>query len=315
MSAETDADVLVIGSLNTDLVIRAPRHPLPGETLHASAVSTLPGGKGANQALAAARAGARTAMIGAVGTDENAQVALSLLRESGVDLRGVDALEGPTGLAVVTVSDDAENSILVVSGANAEVGADRVRAHAEQIAAAPVVVLQGEIPREGIEEAARHCTGRLILNLAPVIAVDPAVILAADPLVVNEHEAALVLEQLTTGQDAPAEEPRRLVQRLRAAGVRSVVLTLGAEGSLLSEGEPGVLVAVPAAPIDAVDTTGAGDAFTGALAAGLAAGQGLREAARRASRFAAFSAQRLGAQSSYSRSGDELPALPGPAEG
>lgn len=321
MSAASGS-IVVVGSINADLIVQVQRHPQPGETIPGSGGQMLPGGKGANQAVAAARLGGQVALIGATGDDANAEVALSGLRASGVDLSGVATIPGPTGFAVVTVAQDGENSIVVVPGTNASVGSDLVSRHSEQIGAADVVVCQGEIPREGIEALAPLVRGRFVHNPAPVIDLDPAVLLASDPLVLNEHEAALVLEQLTaaardrTGAipkgSAEAGAPVRAVPEamataLLAAGIPSVIITLGAEGALVVDGDG--LTHIPAAPVRAVDTTGAGDAFIGALATALARGDALREAARFASRVGAFAVTGRGAQPSYPTLCDPLPPL------
>lgn len=318
MSSSQRFPVVVVGSLNADLTVRVTRHPHPGETLLGDGGQMTPGGKGANQALAAARTGARVAMVGAVGQDQAAQVALSLLEQGGVDLAGVARREGPTGLAVVTVAGDGENSIVVVPGANAAMDAEAVSAQRELIAQAAVVVLQGEIPRSGIEAAIHCATGLVVLNPAPVLALDADLVRRADPLVVNEHEAAAALEQLEARPQgvpagtpatppAPDADPRDLVAGLVTAGVRSVVLTLRAAGCLVADAAG--TDTVPAAQVEAVDTTGAGDAFVGALAARLADGEDLRSAARHASRVAGFSVTGRGAQPSYPRGEDLLPEL------
>jgi ribokinase len=336
--------IVVVGSINVDLTATVRRHPLPGETLHGTGGEMTPGGKGANQAVAAGLLGGSVTMIGAVGTDGQAEVALSALRSSGVDTSQVTEIEGPTGLAIVTVSEDGENTIVVVPGANAAMDAEVVRRHAEVIGAAEIVVCQGEIPRSGIEALPALTRGRLLHNPAPVMELDPAVLRGSDPLVVNEHEAALVLEQLsdstaeagagagagaeagaeaeaeagaesgaeprTESESGPAAErssPEGVLRALLAAGVPSAVLTLGAEGSLV--GDAAGIHRVPAAPVQAVDTTGAGDAFIGALAVGLARGESLPEAALLASRVGAFAATGHGAQPSYPGRRDELPAL------
>jgi ribokinase len=311
--------IVVVGSINADLSTRVARHPQPGETLHGTGGEVRPGGKGANQAAAAALQGGAVAMVGAVGDDAMASDALSVLSSSGADLSAVRRVEGPTGLAVVTVSDDGENTIVVVPGANATVTAERVRESADLIAGAEVVVLQGEIPRDGIEEAARRTQGRLILNPAPVLELDRDVLLRADPLVVNEHEAALVLDLLEDDTDTDAGSspaPEDLAHALHAVGIESLVITLGAEGALVgasgAHGDPQTdvdwsLVRVPAVTVRAVDTTGAGDAFVGSLAVRLAEGASLADAARFATRVSAASVTRDGAQSSYPREGEELP--------
>lgn len=305
-ASSPDDTIVVVGSVNVDLLAQVQRHPRPGETLHGTGGQMLPGGKGANQAVAAARLGARVAMVGAVGTDVQAEAALSALREAGVDLGHVAEIEGPTGLAIVTVAEDGENSIVVIAGANDAMDAGRVRAAAEVISAARIVVCQGEIPRDGIEALPALATGRFLHNPAPVMELDPAVLRASDPLVVNQHEAGLVLAQLVPGQEAP-EDPDAVVAALRAAGIPSAVLTLGADGSLVAD-QAGVR-RIPPAPVETVDTTGSGDAFIGALALGLARGDDLATAARLASRVGAFAATGEGAQPSYPTAADALPPL------
>lgn len=305
-ASSPDGTIVVVGSVNVDLLAQVRRHPRPGETLHGTGGQMLPGGKGANQAVAAARLGARVAMVGAVGTDVQAEAALSALREAGVDLGHVAEIEGPTGLAIVTVAEDGENSIVVIAGANDAMDAARVRAAAEVISAARIVVCQGEIPRDGIEALPALVTGRFLHNPAPVMELDPAVLRASDPLVVNQHEAGLVLAQLAPDRAAP-EDPEAVVGALRAAGIPSAVLTLGADGSLVAD--QGGVRRIPPAPVEAVDTTGSGDAFIGALALGLARGDDLATAARLASRVGAFAATGEGAQPSYPTAADALPPL------
>ncbi|AXK46559.1 ribokinase [Brachybacterium saurashtrense] len=301
-----DGSIVVVGSVNVDLLAQVRRHPAPGETLHGTGGQMLPGGKGANQAVAAARLGARVTMVGAVGTDAQAEVALSALREAGVDLTRLAEVEGPTGLAIVTVAEDGENSIVVIAGANDAMDAERVRAAREAIAAARIVVCQGEIPRDGIEALPALVTGRFLHNPAPVMELDPAVLRASDPLVVNQHEAGLVLAQLAPDLSAPTD-PGAMVRALQTQGIASVVLTLGADGARVADADG--IQPIPPAPVDAVDTTGAGDAFIGALALGLARGDDLATAARLASRVGAFAATGEGAQPSYPSADDTLPAL------
>ena len=298
--------VVVVGSINADQVTTVARHPLPGETLIGTSMVVLPGGKGANQAVAAAQLGARVAMVGAIGLDSLAASATVILESANVDLSNVRTVAGPTGLAVITVSADGENTIVVIPGANATVDADVVGQSADLIAGAAVVVLQGEIPAAGIAAAARLARGRVVLNLAPVIELDPATIAAADPLIVNEHEAALLLAQLTPGTTPPATDAEA-VARLREWGVTSVVLTRGALGAIVSDAEGTDAVASPV--VVAVDSSGAGDAFVGALSARLAAGDSLRDAARLAVRVGAFAVQSRGTQPSYPHAGDLLPEV------
>ncbi|AJT43195.1 ribokinase [Psychromicrobium lacuslunae] len=294
----------MVGSINVDQTVRVQRLPSPGETLLGSSITIGPGGKGANQALAAARLGATVSLIGAVGDDASAAAATELLQSAGVDLSAVTSVAGPTGLALIYLADDAENTIVVVPGANAAMDASMVETSAARIAEAAVVVLQGEIPADGIATAVRLSTGRMVLNLAPVVALDHSLIRAANPLVVNEHEAALVLSQLDAEAAVPAED-EALVVALRAQGVPGVVLTRGAQGAICSD-QAGTF-SVPAPRVNAIDSSGAGDAFVGALSARLAMGETLLEASHYAARVGAFAVQSHGTQASYPHSGDALP--------
>ncbi|TWH30051.1 ribokinase [Isoptericola variabilis J7] len=288
------ASIVVVGSVNADLVVRTAAHPAPGETVLGSSLEVLPGGKGANQAVAA--------LVGAVGSDEFAEPATAGLRSAGVDLSGLAQVPGPTGIAIITVSDDGENTIVVVPGANGSVDADAVRRHAQLVAGADVVVLQGEIPPSGIEEAARLAHGRVVLNLAPVLELPDDVTRLADPLVVNEHEALRFL-------GIHEGEPHDVVRALVDAGPRSAVLTLGARGARVAErsGERTEVTAVAAPKVDVVDTTGAGDAFVGALAWRLSAGDPLAVAAGFAARAGAHAATLSGAQPSFPAESSTLP--------
>jgi len=332
------AEVVVVGSINVDQVVTTDRLPLPGETLIGTSMTLLPGGKGANQAVAAARRGAATTMVGAVGDDVHAEAALPLLVASGVDVGRVGVAAGPTGLAVVTVGSDSENTIVVVPGANASVDEEAVARHSEVVSGAAVVVLQGEIPVSGIERAARLATGRLVLNLAPVVAVSAEVVRLADPLVLNEHEGRLLLEMIapdaagrlagressdsstgasssdasstgasSTGASSTDADTAdaAVVAELRALGTASVVLTRGAAGALVSDASGSW--SVPSPRVRAVDSSGAGDAFVGALSAALASGSSLLEAAQEAVRVGAYSVTTAGTQPSYPGLDDDLP--------
>ncbi|WP_024287349.1 ribokinase [Cellulomonas sp. KRMCY2] len=310
-------DVVVVGSINVDLVLTVPRHPLPGETLLGGSGAHFAGGKGANQAVAAARLGAVTAMVGAVGDDATAATALAELRAADVDLAAVAVHPGPTGLAVVTLADDGENTIVVVAGANASVTTERVDAAAGTIGAAAVCVLQAEIPLDAVARAAEVAAAagvRVVLNVAPACTLPLATLRLADPLVVNEHELAIVLTAVDHGADlAPLTgDPDALgdgaltrAARLHALGVPSVLVTLGAAGVVGVEADGSW--SEPARTVTPRDTTGAGDAFVGALATHLARGATLRDAAVIATRVAAYSVQRLGAQASYPWKDDPLP--------
>ncbi len=293
------ARIVVVGSVNADLRVTVQRHPRPGETVLGGDGTVTPGGKGANQALAAARAGGRVAMVGAVGRDPNARAALRLLEESGADLGAVDEADGPTGVAVVMVAASGENEIIIIPGANATVSAGAVDRHRDLIAGAGVVVCQGETPADGIARACELAAGRFILNPAPVIELPLDVVRRADPLVVNEHEGALVAAMFDAGADTETLEadPSGCVGLLRSHGCRSVVMTLGSKGALVASGDE--VRQVEAVRVEAVDTVGAGDAFVGALAARLSEGQELEEACGYAARFAALTVTREGAQASF----------------
>ena len=313
MSSPATGRVVVLGSLNADVFARVQRHPRPGETVLGSGGEVRAGGKGANQAAAAALAGARVVMVGAVGSDAYAAVATGNLARAGVSLDAVRTVDGPTGLALITVSADGENSIIVIPGANAQVGEPEL-AQLDSLDAGDVLVLQGEVPVESVTAAALAAAARgarVVLNLAPVIDLPAGVLRLADPLVVNEHEGAGALRLLGGGAlrllgggalrlvdaDPTGGSPTELCAALREHGVPSVVMTLGGQGALIAAAGP--VTAIPAEKVAVVDTTGAGDAFAGALAAGLCAGEDLVAAAQRASRFAAEAVQHEGAQDSY----------------
>jgi ribokinase len=299
--------IVVVGSVNADLVARVPAHPSRGETVLAGSMAVLPGGKGANQAVATARLGGDVALVGAIGDGPFSEIAISGLRDSGVRLDAVTTVHGHSGVALVTVSDDGENAIVVVPGANLSVDAELVGRHAELVAGAVVVVLQGEIPVSGIEAAARHATGRVLLNLAPVVPLAADVLALADPLVVNAGEAWRLLRD--AGRPVPEDSPFAVVDELLELGPRSVVLTMGAAGAVVCEPDHdgGAPVVVPAPHVRAVDTTGAGDAFIGAMAWRLADGDTLADAARTAVRAGAFSVATAGAQPSFPTADDVLP--------
>jgi ribokinase len=291
MSPERPFDVVVVGSINADLVVRVDRRPAAGETVMGGELAVHPGGKGANQAVAAARLGARVLMIGAVGHDGYGELLLDSLGATGVDAAGVGRVDVPTGVALIVVDRAGENSIVVAPGANATVRPDVVAAHRGDLGRAAVCVLQCELPSAAVEAAAREAAAqgtRVVLNLAPPLALSPDVLALCDPLVLNEHEAAQVL-----GTGADPEATTELLGR----GPRSVVLTLGSRGAVVDDGTGPVAVAAPRVRV--ADTTGAGDAFTGALAYRLAQGDALADAARLAARVGALTVTRDGAQSSF----------------
>jgi ribokinase len=291
------AAVAVVGSLNLDLVVRVPRLPGPGETVVGGDVFRNPGGKGANQAVAAARLGRAVAMIGCVGDDPAGRELLGSLQADGVDTARVRVVDGvPSGAAFITVNQDGENQIVVSPGANARLTADDVDAAGAALRAAAVTLLQLEIPLEAVAAAARTAGGRVVLNPAPVRALPEGLLGQVHVLVPNRVELAQL-----AGAPAPAtvEEAAGLAGGLPA---RAVVVTLGAHGALVVE--DGRSSHVPAVPVQPVDTTAAGDAFCGGLADALAGGATLQDAARWAVRVAAAACMREGAQASLPTPGE-----------
>ncbi|MFD0413922.1 ribokinase [Streptomyces sp. NPDC127108] len=300
-----DYDLLVVGSANADLVTAVERRPAAGETVLGSDLAVHPGGKGANQAVAAARLGARTALLARVGDDAYGRLLLDSQRSAGVDTVGVLVGGAPTGVALITVDPSGDNSIVVAPGANSRLTPADVRAAGSLFQAARVVSVQLEIPLDTVAEVVRALPEgtRLVLNPSPPAPLPDEVLAACDPLVVNEHEARVILGG--AGADVP-DAPEEWAKGLLALGPRSVVVTLGGEGALVA-GPDGV-ARVPSVKVAAVDTTGAGDAFTAALAWRLGAGADLESAARYAARVGALAVTRAGAQVSYP-SGAEVAAL------
>ncbi|MFF3360799.1 ribokinase [Streptomyces misionensis] len=289
-----DYDLLVVGSANADLVIGVERRPGAGETVLGGDLSVHPGGKGANQAVAAARLGARTALLARVGDDGHGRLLLDSLRSAGVDPAGVLAGGAPTGVALITVDPSGDNSIVVSPGANARLTPADVRAAEGLLRASRVVSTQLEIPLETVEEVVRALPSgtRFVLNPSPPRPLPAEVLAACDPLIVNEHEARVLL-----GGAGAGEEPEDWARGLLTLGPRSVVVTLGAEGALVHDGSGATRVA--SVKVDAVDTTGAGDAFTAALAWRLGTGASLAQAAGYAARVGAAAVTKPGAQESY----------------
>jgi ribokinase len=295
--------VTVLGSLNMDISVTVPRLPEPGATVLGSAARFTPGGKGANQAVAAARLGADVRMAGCVGGDDFGRRLLAALREEGVDHRDVHVTaNAPTGLAMISVDHAGENIITVAPGANHEVGEDQVTAAAGH--GDGVLVICAEIPVPAIKAALRQAEpGRTILNLAPAPPEpDAAAIVAAgvDWLVVNETEAGAVLGRPVRGLAEAGEAAAALL----AAGARHAVVTAGAHGAALAG--PDATGTIGAFRVDAVDTVGAGDTFVGALAVALAAGVPAAEAVRAAAAAGATAATRPGAQAGMPRPADIL---------
>jgi ribokinase len=288
--------ITIVGSLNMDLVIRSARIPRPGETILGGEFHAIPGGKGANQAVAAARLGAKVSMIGRVGRDAFARPLLDNLAASGIDCQHVtQAADAATGVALIVVDDAGQNTIVVASGANMRLSPEDVEAAEDAIAASDALLLQLESPLETATHAA--CLARahgvtVILNPAPARPLPEALLARVDVLIPNESETAL-LTGLPVGGAAELE---RAALALRRSGVPMVVLTLGASGALLAS-QAG-LEHLPAYRVDPLDTTAAGDAFVAGFACALAEGKTALEAVRYGNAAGALATTKLGAQTS-----------------
>lgn len=280
--------VVVIGSINSDLVLRVPRLPKPGETIKATSYETYPGGKGANQAVAATRMGAPTTLIGRVGRDGVGVDLIEELREAGVDVGGISGdMDENTGLALITVASGGENTIVTLGGANHTAGTEELHALELALVNARILLVQLEIPMDVVTtavELARAEGVTVVLDPAPVQPLDDDLYAGLDWITPNEHEA-----EVLTGAADPAEAARILHDR----GVRHVAVTVGSRGCRYL-GPDGPLE-VPAPAVDAVDTVACGDAFNGVLAARLHAGEPIAETLRWATVGGALAARRPGA--------------------
>lgn len=289
--------IVVVGSLNMDLIFRAPHLPRPGETVAGLSFATAAGGKGGNQAVAAARLGASVAMIGCVGDDSHGMQLRDGLMAEGIDCSGVELAAGmSTGVAMVLVAENGQNEIVIVGGANDAVTPDMVARHAASIDSAGFVLCQMEIPAETVAwtiARARKAGAKVILNPAPISRLLPTSWLkSVDYLVPNEIEAASI-----TGISVKTiDEARTAARALRAAGAANVIVTLGAQGVLASHHN--VLRHHPVRAAQAVDTTAAGDTFVGGFAAALADGRSVPDAIVYGQLAASISVTRHGAQPS-----------------
>lgn len=302
--------VVVLGSINLDLVVRVSALPRPGETVLGDRLLRFAGGKGANQAVAAARLGGEVLMLGRVGSDATGDELLRGLEEDGVDVSGV-ARDGEeaTGAALIVVEQGGQNTVTVAPGANAKVGAAELERLATLLAPGDVLVLQLEIPFAAVKsaaEAARRAGATIVLNAAPVAADDasPPPLPEVDLLVVNEGEAS-ALSGLPVTDSASGEAAAALL----GAASGAVAVTLGEAGSILWEG--GEVTLVEPRQVQAVDATGAGDAFVGAVAFALAAGRPLHDAVELGGAAVAVAVTRMGARTSLPTL-DEVRSLIGP---
>ena len=287
--------IVVFGSVNLDLVARVERLPRPGETLSGSSFAMLPGGKGANQALAARRAGADVTLVAAVGDDAFAAPATALLRADGVVVATVRCAGTPTGVALIHVDAAGENAITVVPGANGRL--DAAALGDDVLVAGATLLLQLEVPMPAVAAAAargRARGARVILNAAPIAPLGDGLLDALDVLIVNEHEARAL-----AGALGVATEPERFATAVHRRCRAAVVVTLGGRGALAAA--DGRLLAVAAPSIEVVDTTGAGDAFCGGLAAALDAGANWRRALATGIAAGALACTGIGAQPALPR--------------
>lgn len=297
--------ILVVGSLNADLVIRTERIPGPGETVHGHDFTTMPGGKSANQAAAAGNLGARVTMIGAVGNDAHGTMLLRSLTAKGVDISGIHKFEDtPTGVAIITVEESGQNNIVIDAGTNGLIWPNTIVENRKLFEGVSVVCLCLEIPEVAVkaaaEEGQRH-DATVILNLSPYAEVSPELIAATDIILVNEHECAQFLGGTAVPPpDAPNDAWLPVLDAFVEIGIPQAVITLGSDGSVVLDSTAEEKVhRIPARKVVAVDTTGTGDAFFGAFAFRIAQGDLIQTAAKYASVTASIAATRHGAQPSY----------------
>lgn len=289
--------VVVLGSINLDLIARIAKVPLAGETGLAKGMTTSPGGKGANQALAARRMGAETTLLGMIGEDAFAMQALKFLRQEGVDLSHISvSREEPTGLAMIVVEDSGQNAITVVPGANHAVGQDVLTDLERILTSRDILVLQLEIPLDIVESAIRlagQIKSKVLLDPAPALQNLPKSLYRVNMMTPNQFEAETILGLSITD----VRSAKAAARQLRSRGTEVAIIKLGEQGVVWATSR-GIFY-LPGESVEAVDTVGAGDAFAGALAARLDAGDGLAEAIRMANRAAGLSTTKRGAQPSF----------------
>ena len=293
--------IVVVGSSNMDLVVKSPRIPAKGETILGGDFIMTPGGKGANQAVAAAKLGAEVYFVAKLGDDIFGRQSLSNFQKVAVHTEYVvQTKEAPSGVALITVDDAGDNVIVVAPGANLKLSPEDVKKAQSAIASSGAVAAQLEVPLETVEFAARLANDAcvpFILDPAPAQKLSDEFLQMVDILTPNETEAEILTGVEVTDEDSALAAAKDLLQR----GVKAVILTMGAKGFLLATKDAAEFV--PSVKVDAVDATAAGDAFTGSLAVGLAQGKTLRDAALFANHVAALSVTKMGAQSSMPDAG------------
>jgi ribokinase len=281
-------DIVVVGSINLDTVLNVDHLPREGETVTAVEHFTNPGGKGANQAVAAARLGRSVAFVGCVGDDAAGRMLVDSLEENGVDTSSTSIVDSPSGMAAITVGPKGANTIVVSPGANARLSPERVESAAALIRGAGAVMVQLEIPLESVAMALRLADGITVLNPAPARRLDSAILRTADVIVPNETELAILLGDPSPGQGVD------YAKMAAAALADRVVVTLGAAGAVyVDRGSSGH---VPAPPVEAIDTTGAGDAFCAGLTDALLSGSSMGDAVAWGVRAGSITVTRPGAQ-------------------
>lgn len=298
--------ITVFGSINMDLVATTPRLPKPGETVPGTGFATAAGGKGANQALAARRAGADVRMVGAVGQDEFAGPALDLLDKAGTDLAAVARVDGPTGTALILVGGDGENMIAVVPAANGTVSAEQAEKAVGDMKSGDILMLQLEVPANSVKaalNAAKAKGVRTVLNIAPLIAETTELAALADIVIANETE----FERLVGRDNLTASDREQILIEMHGKTGQILIVTLGGDGVIAAEG--GALHRTKGLKIEPVDTVGAGDTFCGYLAASLDAGLGFDEALRRAAVAGSLACLKAGAQPSIPVASEVAAAL------
>jgi ribokinase len=308
-AAGQEGRIVVVGSLNADLTIYCENLPKPGETVQGNGFAVNPGGKSANQAVAAGRLGGYVSLVGAVGEDANGSMLEASVAGAGVDVSHVRTSSEPTGVAVIAVDARGENNIIISAGANGTLSPADVAGAADVLEGAAVVSLCLEVSMDTVLAAAQagHDAGAtVLLNLSPYAEIPSALAGLTDVLLVNAHEAALFLGLAVPGSDSPAAEWQAVREQFADRGVPQVLVTLGSQGSVVLDStspHSGVVFVAPTR-VAAVDTTGAGDAFTGAVAVRLAAGDALADAAAFASVAAALATTRKGTQAAYPDTAD-----------
>lgn len=293
--------IVVIGSSNTDLIIRVPEIPRPGETLLGGEFMTFPGGKGANQAVAAARAGGEVVFIAAVGDDAYGEEAIKGYKQDNINTEHIKVCKGvASGVAMITIAGSGENAIAVAPGANARLLPEDLDDMEEIMQEAAYLLIQLETPLDTVQKAIELCGGldtRVILNPAPAARLSDEILQGISIITPNETEAESLTGIVVSDEQSAAESAAIMHGR----GVGTVIITLGSRGAFLSDPESGTRKLIPGFQVQAVDTTAAGDVFNGQLVVSLAEGKSLERAVLEAHGAAAISVQKLGAQSSIPR--------------